>query len=102
MANNGSGVGRIAKTASYICLIVAASIIVLNFVLGWFVGENPREGIIGTIMQIARVVEKVCFCIGIGICAFDFAAARKKPVWMVLFWVAIVIYLGFGMYGIFA
>lgn len=100
MANNGSGVGRIAKTASYICLLTAAAIIVLNFVLGWIMGE-ATGGVIGTIMKIAAVIEKVCFCIGIGICAFDFAAARKKPVWMILFWIAIVIYLGFGMFGIF-
>lgn len=92
MASNSTS---FSKTCAYIGLVLAAGLVLLNFILSFLEADLEK------LEYVLQVVKVVSLALAIGISAYEFAAAKRKPVWMIIFWIALVIFIAFDMYRIF-
>ena len=85
---------RVIRVCAYLALLISAGIFLFGGLISWL-GWSA----LSKVVSILDIIGKILLIIGVAIPAHDFTAG-KKPVWRVLFWFALIIYVLGCVFGI--
>lgn len=79
---------------AYIALILSGGLLLINFILGLFKAN------LGLLQNILLLVRDIAFLVGVGLAAYKFTKGKSK-LYMILFWIAAIVYIVFAALGYF-
>ena len=79
----------------YIALVLAALLLAITKIFGFF---NVNVG--GTVMSVLSLIQEIAMLVGIAFGAYAFARSKGKT-WVIIYWVALIIYIAAAILGLF-